>query len=192
MEVDKWGVLTIKFNSYACEEHMKSLKFLSIAKLQTIPIIMLPDVLGLFDIYTCHIRPFIDEAFKLEQSAAWTKTTLFIKEDKKWFLVNNFELFHLIKSPDIDFDVLKQEVPVRYISKDQFEFKKCFCNLMKLIKKHNKKLNIKLIYKHLKNIFDKQMTQELFDKNIFAVTKFCELIDITEQTYHARRSGVSI
>ena len=171
---------------------MKSLKFLSIAKLQTIPIIMLPEVLGLFNIYTYHIRPFINKDFKLERSAAWTKTTLFIKEDKKWFLVNNFELFHLIKSPDVDFNVLRQEVPVKYISKDQFEFKRCFCNLMKLIKKHNKKLDIKLIYKHLKNILDKQMNQELFDKNIFAITKFCELINITEQTYHARRSVVSL
>lgn len=162
----------------------------TIAKLQTITVLVLPGVLELFNIYTCHIRPFINEVFKLEQSAAWAKITLFIKEDKKWFLVNNFELFYLIKSPDVDFNVLRQEVSVQYISKDQFDFNLCFYELIELITQHNKKLDIKLIYGHLKKILDKQMTQQLFGKNIFAVTKFCELIHITEQTYHARRSGI--
>ncbi|WP_250162872.1 hypothetical protein [Psychrobacter sp. WY6] len=164
------------------------MKSLSIAKLQTTTVIIYPDIVDLFAIYTCHIRPFITEAFKLEQSAVWTKTTLFIKEDKRWFLVNNFELFQLIKSHDVNFNVLRQEVLVRYISKNQFEFDLCFYELIELIAQHNKKLDIKLIYRHLKNILDKQMNQQLFGKNIFAVTTFCQLINITEQTYHARRS----
>ncbi|MBU5617725.1 hypothetical protein KPY62_11620 [Psychrobacter sp. TAE2020] len=171
---------------------MKSLKSLSIAKLQTTSVLVFQGIFDLFNIYTCCIRPFITEAFKLEHSAAWTRPTLFIKEDKKQFMVNNFELFHLIKSPDVDFNVLRQQVSVRYIPKDDFKFDLCFYELIELIAQHNKKLDIKLIYSHLKNILDKQMTQQLFGKNIFAVTKFCELIDITEQTYHARRSGVSI
>ncbi|WP_201536351.1 hypothetical protein [Psychrobacter immobilis] len=164
----------------------------TIAKLQITSVLIFPDIIDLFNIYTYHIRPFINEAFKLEQSAAWTKTTLFIKEDKQWFLVNNFELFHLVKSPNIDFNVLRQEVSVQYISKDDFEFELCFYELIELITQHNKKLDIKLIYRNLNNILDKQKNQQLFGKNIFAVTKFCELINITEQTYHARRSGVSL
>ncbi len=171
---------------------MKSFKSLSIAKLQTTSVLIFQGVLDLFNIYTCYIRPFIAENFKLEHSAAWTETTSFIKEDKKWFQVNNFELFHLIKSPDVNFNVLRQQVSVRYISKDDFNFDLCFYELIELIAQHNKKLDIKLIYSDLKKILDKQMNQQLFGKNIFAVTKFCELIDITEQTYHARRSGVSI
>ncbi|PKH65707.1 hypothetical protein CXF61_04975 [Psychrobacter sp. 4Dc] len=167
---------------------MKASKSLSVAKLQTIPVLIFQGILDLFNIYTCHIRPFITEAFKLEQSAVWTKTTLFIKEDKKWFLVNNFELFHLIKSHDVNFSVLRQDVPVRYISKNQFEFDLCFYELIELIAQHNNKLDIKLIYTHLKNILDRQMNQQLFGKNIFAITTFCRLINITEQTYHARRS----
>ena len=164
----------------------------TIAKLQITSVLIFPDIIDLFNIYTYHIRPFINEAFKLEQSAAWTKTTLFIKEDKQRFLVNNFELFHLVKSPNIDFNVLRQEVSVQYISKDDFEFELCFYELIELITQHNKKLDIKLIYRNLNNILDKQKNQQLFGKNIFAVTKFCELINITEQTYHARRSGVSL
>lgn len=169
---------------------MKPSKSLSVAKLQTTSVLVFQGVLDLFNIYTCHIRPLITEAFKLEHSAAWTKTSLFIKEDKKWFMVNNFELFHLIKSPDVDFKVLKQKVSVRFIPKDDFNFDLCFYELVELIAQHNKKLDIKLIYRHLKNILDRKMTQQLFNKNIFAVTKFCELIHITEQTYHARRSGI--
>ena len=118
--------------------------------------------------------------------------TFFIKENKKYFLVNNFELFHLIKSPDINFNVLRQKVPVRFIAKDDFNFELCFYELIELIAQHNKKLDIKLIYRNLNNILDKQKNQQLFEKNIFTITKFCELLRITEQTYHARRSGVSL
>lgn len=171
---------------------MKQSKSLSVAKLQTTPVLIFQGVLDLFNIYNCHIRPFITEAFKLEHNAAWARPTLFIKEDKQRFLVNNFELFHLVKSPNIDFNVLRQEVSVQYISKDDFEFELCFYELIELITQHNKKLDIKLIYRNLNNILDKQKNQQLFGKNIFAVTKFCELINITEQTYHARRSGVSL
>ena len=164
----------------------------TIARLQANTVLVFQGVLELFNIYTSHIRPFISAAFKLERSAVWTNTTLFIKEDKKWFLVNNFELFHLIKSPDVGFNVLKKKVSVRYITRDDFNFDLCFYELIELIALHNKKLDIKLIYKHLKKILDKQMTQRLFSKNIFAATKFCELINITEHAYHARRSGVSL
>ncbi len=65
-----------------------------------------------------------------------------------------------------------------------------FYELIELIAQHNKKLDIKLIYRQLKSSLDKQRNQQLFNKNIFAVTKFCELLHITEQTYHKRRSGV--
>ncbi|AGP49336.1 hypothetical protein PSYCG_09180 [Psychrobacter sp. G] len=169
------------------------MKSLSIAKLQTATVLVYPEIVSLFAIYTNYIRPFInDQALKIEQSNACLKPTSFIKEDKKWFLANNFELFHLIKNSDIDFCVLRKEVPIRYIAKDQFEFDLGFYELIEIITQHNKKLDIKLIYRQLKTMLDKQMNQQLFGKNIFAVTKFCELIDITEQTYHARRCGVSM
>ena len=171
---------------------MKSLKSLSIAELQTTTVLVFQDALSLFNIYTYHIRPFISDAYKLGQSSAWDRSTFFIKENKKHFLVNNFELFHIIKNPDVDFNVLIQKVEVQYLSKDDFEFELCFYELIELIALHNKKLDIKLIYRQLKTILNKQMNQQLFSKNIFTVTKFCELLHITEPTYHARRSGVSL
>lgn len=169
----------------------KDMKSLSIAKLQTLNVLVYPEIISLFDIYTCHIRPLLNsQTIELEQSNACSKLTCFIKEDEKWFLLNNFELFHIAKSPYADFNILRQEVSVRYILEDDFNFDLCFYELIELIVQHNKKLDIKLLYSHLKKILDKQMTQQLFGKNIFAVTKFCELIHITEQTYHARRSGI--
>lgn len=185
MKVNKWGVSTT-LDHHLIGVCMKSLKSLSIAKLQTTSVLIFQGVFDLFNIYTCYIRPFIAENFKLEHSAAWTETTSFIKEDKKWFQVNNFELFYLLKSPDVDFNVLRQEVPVKYISKDQFDFNLCFHELIELIAEHKKNLDIKLIYRHLKEILNKDMNQQLFGKNIFAVTTFCELIDIAEPTYHSR------
>lgn len=167
---------------------MNPSKSLTVAKLQTTPVVIFEGVLELYNLYTCHIRPFISEAFKLKHSAAWTKTTLFIKEDKRWFLVNNFELFHLIKSPDVDFNVLGKKVSVRYIPKDQFNFDISFYELINLIAQHNKTIDIKLIYTQLNEILDQEINQKLFGKNIFAITTFCQLIKINEQTYYKRPS----
>jgi hypothetical protein len=165
----------------------------SIAKLQKIPIVILPNIIDLFNIYAYYIRPLInDHALELQQNNACSKSIYFIKEDKKWFLVNNFELFYLIKSPDVDFNVLRQKVSVRYIPKDDFSFDLCFYELIELIARHNKKLDIKLVYRHINEVLDKDMNQKLFGKNIFAITTFCQLIKINEQTYHKRRpTGVS-
>ena len=165
------------------------MKSLSIAKLQTLNVLVYPEIISLFDIYTCHIRPLLNsQAIELEQSNTCLKLTCFIKEEEKWFLLNNFELFHLIKSPDADFSVLRQKVAVQYISKDQFDFDISFYELIDLIAKYNKKIDITLIYTQLNEALDQEINQKLFGKNIFAITTFCRLINISEQTYYKRPS----
>ena len=165
------------------------MKSLSIAKLQTLSVLVYPEIIGLFDIYTCHIRPLLNsQAIKLEQSNACLKLTCFIKEEEKWFLLNNFELFHIAKSPYIDFDVLRKEVAVKYISKNQFDFDISFYELINLIAQHNKTIDIRLVYSQLNQIFDQEINQKLFGKNIFAITTFCQLIKINAQTYYKRPS----
>ena len=103
-------------------------------------------------------------------------------------MLNNFELFHIAKSPYADFDVLRKEVAVKYISKNQFDFDISFYELIDLIAQHNKKINIKLIYTQLNEVLDREINQKLFGKNIFAITTFCRLINISEQTYYKRPS----
>ena len=165
------------------------MKSLSIAKLQTLNVLVYPETISLFDIYTCHIRPLLNsQAIELEQSNACSKLTYFIKKEEKWFLLNNFELFHIAKSPYIDFDVLREEIAVKYISKKQFNFDISFYELIDLIAKYNKKIDIKLIYTQLNEILDQEINQKLFGKNIFAITTFCQLIKINEQTYYKRPS----
>lgn len=167
----------------------KDMKSLSIAKLQTLNVLVYPEIISLFDIYTCHIRPLLNsQAIELEQSNACSKLTCFIKEEEKWFLLNNFELFHIAKSLYIDFDVLRKEVVVKYISKNQFNFDISFYELINLIAKYNKKIDIKLIYTQLNEVLDQEINQKLFGKNIFAITTFCRLINISEQTYYKRSS----
>lgn len=165
------------------------MKSLSIAKLQTFNLLVYPKIISLFDIYTCHIRPLLNsQNIKLEQNNACSKLTSFIKEEEKWFLLNNFELFHIAKSPYIDFDVLKKEVAVKYISKNQFNFDISFYELINLIAQHNKTIDIRLVYSQLNQILDQEINQKLFGKNIFAITTFCQLINISEQTYYKRPS----
>lgn len=180
------GITTKSSTRYLSRKDMKPL---SIAKLQILNVLVYPQVISLFDIYTGHIRPLLDsKAIALEQSNACSKLTCFIKEDEKWFLLNNFELFHIAKSPYIDFDVLRKEVAVKYISKNQFDFDISFYELTKLIAQHNKKIDIKLIYAHLNEVLDREMNEKLFGKNIFTIATFCRLINISEQTYYKRLS----
>ncbi len=186
VEVNTQDITTKSSTRYLSGKNMKSL---SIAKLQTLNVLVYPEIISLFDIYTCHIRPFLNsQAIELEQSNACPKLTYFIKEEKKWFLLNNLELFHIAKSPYIDFDVLKKEVAVKYISKNQFNFDISFYELIDLIAKYNKEIDIKLIYTQLNEILDQEINQKLFGKNIFAITTFCQLIKINEQTYYKRPS----
>ena len=186
MEVNTQDITTKPSTRYLSEKYMKSL---SIAKLQTLNVLVYPEIVSLFDIYTCHIRPLLDsKTIELEQSNACSKLTCFVKEEEKWFLLNNFELFHIAKNPYIDFDVLRKEVAVKYISKNQFDFDISFYELIDLIAQHNKKINIKLIYTQLNEVLDQEINQKLFGKNIFAITTFCRLINISEQTYYKRPS----
>ena len=94
----------------------------------------------------------------------------------------------MIKSPDVDFNVLGQKVSVRYIPKDQFNFDISFYELINLIAQHNKTIDIRLVYSQLNQILDQEINQKLFGKNIFAITTFCQLIKINEQTYYKRPS----
>lgn len=180
------GITTKSSTRYLSRKDMKPL---SIAKLQILNVLVYPQVISLFDIYTGHIRPLLDsKAIALEQINACSKLTCFIKEDEKWFLLNNFELFHIAKSPYADFDVLRKEVAVKYISKSQFVFDISFYELIKLTAQHNKKIDIKLIYAQLNKVLDQEMNQKLFGKNIFTIPTFCRLINISEQTYYKRPS----
>ena len=186
MEVNTQDITTKSSTRYLSGKVMKSL---SIAKLQTLNVLVYPKIISLFDIYTCHIRPLLNsQTIELEQSNACSRLTCFIKEKEKWFLLNNFELFHIAKSPYIDFDVLKKEVAVKYTSKNQFNFDISFYELIDLIEKYNKKIDIKIIYTQLNDILDQEINQKLFGKNIFAITTFCQLIKINEQTYYKRPS----
>ena len=167
VEINTQDITTKSSTRYLSGKNMKSL---SIAKLQTLNVLVYPEIISLFDIYTCHIRPLLNsQAIKLEQSNACLKLTCFIKEEEKWFLLNNFELFHIAKSPYIDFDVLRKEVAVKYISKNQFNFDISFYELINLIAQHNKTIDIRLVYSQLNKILDPKINQKLFGKNIFAI-----------------------
>ncbi|MGE6390156.1 hypothetical protein ACQKDP_06140 [Psychrobacter pacificensis] len=94
----------------------------------------------------------------------------------------------MIKSPDVDFNVLGQKVSVSFIPKDDFDFELSFYELIELIAQHNKTIDIRLVYSQLNQILDQEINQKLFGKNIFAITTFCRLINISEQTYYKRPS----
>ena len=165
------------------------MKIITVAKLKKDTVLIFPSAVNLFLIYSQHIRPFIDtHTLIVEQNAKKSKYTLFVRNEKKLFLVNNFELYHIIKHPDINQKSLKKQVEIINITEDQFDFKMIFYELIEIIAQHKNSLNVKIIHSHLKKILTKEMNRQLFNKNIFTIPTFCQLINITEPTYHKIRS----
>ncbi|WAI87353.1 hypothetical protein SC65A3_00807 [Psychrobacter sp. SC65A.3] len=165
------------------------MKTTTIAKLKKDTILIFPSTVDLFLIYSHHIRPFIDtHTLTIEQNSKKSKHTLFVKNEKKLFLVNNFELYHIIKDPDTNQKTPKKQVEIINITEDQFDFKMMFDELIEIIAQHKNNLNVKIIHKHLIKILTKEMNKLFFNKNIFTIPNFCQLINITEPTYHKIRS----
>ena len=162
----------------------------TIAKLQKEGLLLSPLVVDLFKIYTEHIRPVIDsDNLKLEQRRALFKPTLIVKSDKKQLLANNFELYHLIKSHNLDQDTLKQNVLVSSLTEEESNLGIAFFELIEIISRYKAILDLRVIYTKINNILTKDMTQKLFKKNIFSIITFCTLIGITDRAYHARNTG---
>ena len=162
----------------------------TIAKLQKEGLLLSPLVVDLFKIYTEHIRPVIDsDNLKLEQRRALFKPTLIVKSDKKQLLANNFELYHLIKSHNLDQDTLKQNVLVSSLTEEESNLGIAFFELIEIISRYKAILDLRVIYIKINNILTKDMTQKLFKKNIFSIITFCTLIGITDRAYHARNTG---
>lgn len=162
---------------------------ISIAKLQKNIVTIHPDIVSLFDIYTNHIRPSMDNHnVEIERNRVFFKPTLFIKKEKIWIMVNNFELYHFLKLFDIDQKLVRKDVSIGSISEEQLVFGIPFYELIDIIARYKKRLDIKLIYTCLNEILTTSINQELFNKNTFPITTFCQLININEQTYHRRPS----
>ena len=163
----------------------------SLTKLKNQYVIVAPDIAHLFEIYSKNIRSQIATSgnLSIHQKISLAKSTLYIRADKKLQLVNNFELYHLIKHSDIDQQLLSQNLLVGVISKEQFCIKYAFYELIEVIAKYQKQLNIELIYKQLDKCLTLDMKQQIFEKNVFAAATFCKLINVQEQTYYNRCKG---
>lgn len=161
---------------------------ISIAKLQKKGIFISPVIADLFKIYAEDIRPSLDQdqSLKLEQRRALFKPTILIKSEKKQLLANNFEVYYLLKSPNLDQDTLSKNVLTSSFTQDECNFGIAFFELIDIVSRHTALLDLKVIFEKLHKVLTEDMTQNLLKKNIFAIKTFCQLISITEQTYHAR------
>lgn len=165
----------------------------TIAKLQKKGVFISPIIADLFEIYAADIRPFLDKgknkSLKLEQRRALFRPTILVKSDKKQLLANNFELYYLIKSHNLDQGTLKQNILVSSLTEDECNFGIAFFELIEIISRYKAILDLRVIYTKIDNILTKDMTQKLFKKNIFSIITFCTLIGITDRAYHSRNTG---
>ena len=162
----------------------------SIAKLQKKGILISPVIADLFKIYAEDIRPFLDhnKNLKLEQRRALFKLTILVKSDKKQLLANNFEIYYLLKSHNLDQDKLRQNVLISSSAQDECNFGIAFFELIDIISRHKALLDLKVILEKFQKILTEDMTQNLLKKKDFSAAIFCKLICLTEQAYHARNT----
>lgn len=163
----------------------------SIARLKKQSVVIFPDIAPLFKIYSEAMRPIIhvSGSLSMHQESSLAKPILCIEADKKLQLVNNFEIFYFLKNSDIDQQRLSQNLLIASISEEQFCIRYVFYELIEIITKYQKKLNLELIYKQLDRYLTLEMKQQIFDKNVFAAATFCKLINVQEQTYYNRCKG---
>lgn len=161
---------------------------ISIAKLQKKGIFIYPVIADLFKIYAEDIRPFLDNEkyLKLEQRRALFRPTILVKSEKKQLLANNFELYYLLKSDNLDQSIIKQNIIISSFAQDECNFGIAFFELIDILSRHKALLDLKVILEKLQKILTEDMTQNLLKKNVFAITTFCHLIGITEQAYYSR------
>lgn len=160
----------------------------SIAKLKKQSIIIFPNNSILFDIYNHFIRPqiLVSNNLPMHQQMSLAKITLFVKKDGQLQLVNNFEIFYLIKTYDTNQILLDQMISTVQINGDQFRIDTVFYELIDIIAKYQKLLDIEAIYQGINDFLTPELNQQLFRRNIFSILTFCSLIGIHEQTYYKR------
>lgn len=160
----------------------------TIAKLQKISVVIVNDIVKLFEIYNQFIRPQIKSSntFIAYQNLTLAKPILFIKTGEVIQLVNNFEVFYLLKTVDLNQELCAEKVSIVKINEAQFEVKYAFYELIDIICRYQKYLDIRLIYIHLNRFLTADINQQLFSSKKFSIGTFCNLINIHEQTYYKR------
>lgn len=165
---------------------------ITIAKLQKKGIFISPVIADLFEIYASDIRPLLDKEknklLKLEQRRALFKPTILVKSEKKQLLANNFEIYYLLKSDNLDQNTIKQNIIISSFAQDECNFGIAFFELIDILSRHKALLDLKIIFEKLQKILTEDMTQNLLKKNDFSAAIFCKLICLTEQAYHARNT----
>lgn len=144
----------------------------TIAKLQKTSVVIFNDIVKLFEIYNQFIRPQIrsSKAFIAYQKLALAKPILFIKIGEVVQLVNNFEVFYLLKTVSLNQELCAEKVSIVKINETQFEVKYAFYELIDIIGRYKKYLDIRLIYIHLNRFLTADINQQLFSsKNSLSV-----------------------
>ena len=162
----------------------------TIAKLQKKGILIFPVVADLFKVYAEDIRPVLEKnkLLKLEQRRALFRPTILVKSEKKQLLANNFEIYYLLKSENLDQNIIKQNIIISSFAQDECNFGIAFFELIDILSRHKALLDLKVILEKLQKILTEDMTQNLLKKNDFSAATFCKLICLTEQAYHARNT----
>jgi len=168
---------------------MPNMESITIAQLQKKSVGIFNDVIGLFNIYIQLIRPRISlsENFPIYQRLVLAKPTVVIKTDEKIQLINSFEIFYLLGELNSNNKLSKEKILWGQIIEADFCIRYAFYELIDIIVRYSKSLDIELIYKHINAFLTQEMKQQLFNKKSLSIATFCEELNIHEQTYYKRR-----
>lgn len=161
----------------------------TLGKIQQRITVLYPKAAPLYEIYNHLIYPYLKlHQIKIEISIALSRPLQCVKVKGVLLLVHNFPLFNILKSADTSPELLTREIFIIEISDDLFRFELAFYELIEMISRYHKVVDLEQIYNNLNKLLDPDMRQKLFGKNELTVAKFCRLINVPERTYynHAR------
>lgn len=162
-----------------------NMQLTNLAKTQQRSIVLYPESVPLYKIYNQFIHPHLKpHQINLEISIALSKPLLCIKVKKLLFLVHGFPLFNFLKSLDTSSEILIREFFLIEINDDLYRFELAFYELIEMISRYHKVLDLEKIYSNLNELLNPNICQRFFGKDELTVAEFCRLINVPQRTYY--------
>lgn len=157
---------------------------LSILTLRSKKTLLLSALSYWYRIYFQLIIPFLSaDILNQELKFALAKpVSVYIEEQKTWWICSHLLFFYMIFDYPSKFS-LNMSVQIKKFPEASYHKKSIFDELMALIKRNSRYLPLKLIYHKVKALLLIEDCQLWFNKRVFSVTKYCELINISASTF---------
>ena len=142
------------------------------------------DLVAWYQIYHQYVVGFLTHADLERQMVALLETPIILYKDefRNHAIKNKILLYYILYSPKYE-SVLPKTFSIKRTKDDNIDLIEIFKELIDLIKNHHEHLPVKSIYIAIKNLIPADVCRKIFNKNVFTIEKYCQLIDISTATF---------